>query len=77
MAAIVDRHGARWRLPALLRDGDRLIDELVRRTGRHDLAVWAETLHLRRRMGRATIVTAAGYCAGLAFLVASAIFYLR
>jgi len=65
-AMLVDRSGRAWRLPALLGNGGRLIALLVRRAGRHDLEVWAETLRLPTRMGRPRVVAASGY--GIALL---------
>jgi hypothetical protein len=67
-AMLVDRSGRAWRLPALLKDGGRLIDLVVRRAGRHDLEVWAETLRLATRMGRPSAITATGYGVALVTL---------
>jgi hypothetical protein len=76
-AALIDRDGRRWRLSAMLAGGDRLIGQLLRRTGRHDLEVWAETHHLRRRMGRTVLRQAAGYLVVSVVLAAALVFYFR
>jgi hypothetical protein len=74
---LFDRQGRSWRVSALLRSGDHLIAELVRRTGRHDLQVWSETLRLEGRMGRASIAIGTGYLVGVTILAAALVFYLR
>ncbi len=65
-----ERNGTGWRVPALLGAGDRLIVELIERSGRKDLAAWADVLRLRRRMGRPGTLTLVGYGVVVAFLVA-------
>jgi len=69
--AVVDDAGRAWRVPAVVEDGDRLVDELVRRSGRNDLAAWAESQALRDRMARARSRVVIGYAvAALAFAAA-------
>ena len=70
-AALVDRFGAAWRLPALIADGDGLIRELLRRSGRSDLAAWAEVYRLERRMRRHGSRSAIGYATAAAFVLAA------
>ena len=72
---LVDRFGTAYRLSALLEDGDRLLDDLLRRCDRNSLDSWAEALQLRRRMGRPATIAAIGYAASAGILVAAVLFY--
>jgi len=74
---LLDDRGRAWRLPALLRDGDLLIRELVSVSGREDLATWAESLNLARRMGRSATLVAAGYVLAGAVVAAAFAFYVH
>ena len=74
---VVDRHGAVWRIPALLQAGDRLIVELVERAGRTDLASWAEARGLEARMGQTSRLLALGYGAAGSILGVATAFALR
>ena len=67
---IVDKWGQAFRLPATLQQGDRLIREIVRRSGREELAAWSQALQLEKRMGRPQLCLAVGY--GLAVTAALA-----
>lgn len=74
---LLDKRGKSWRLPVALEEGDRLVAELVRRSGREDLATWSDVLHVERRMRRGGLHTAAVYATAGAFLIAAVAFYLR
>lgn len=75
-AVLVDRAGGRWRLPALIDRGDRLILELLERCGRSDLEAWADVRQLERRMGRASRILALGYGgAGSVLGLATALYF--
>jgi len=76
-AAAIDSEGLEYRIPALLSNGSDAIRELLRCSGRRDLATWAETLALERRMGRAAGLTIAGYAGSAAVLSAGFAFFLR
>jgi hypothetical protein len=67
-AVVVGRDGRAWRLPALLADGARAIETVIERSGRSDLAAWAEAQRVVERMGRATTHVRLGY-AGAAAIV--------
>ena len=74
---LLDTRGQAWRLPVALEAGDRLVADLVRRSGREDLATWAEVLHLEHRMRRGRMHTVAVYATAAAFLIAAVAFYLH
>lgn len=74
---LIDRAGREWRLPALLRDGDRLIEALVANSGRDDLAAWVDSLKLRQRMAHSGALTATGYGLAVLAVAAALLFYLR
>lgn len=69
-ATVLDRHGREWRLPALVDDGDRMIREIVQRSGRHDLDAWDEALDLSRRMARGGRMVVVGFAVSAGILVA-------
>ena len=75
-AVAVDREGARWRLPGLLRNGDRLIAELIAASGRSDLQAWSETLGLERQMARSGPRIVIGYTVAAVLTAAAVVFYL-
>jgi hypothetical protein len=79
IAAVVllDQRGSAWRLPVELEAGDRLIDSLLHRSGREDLATWAEVLQIGRRMRRGHWHTLGVYVAAAALLLAATWFHLR
>jgi hypothetical protein len=74
---LLDRRAQRYRIPALVAGGDRLVEELLARSGRPDLADWAEAQRLAPRMGRARWWTAAGYVAAACVVAAAALAPLR
>ena len=74
---LIDEQGRGWRLPALLTNGDQLLGELIRKSGREDLQAWADSLGLMRRLGRAQLLTAIGYLTSAGLIAAAAVFYLR
>ena len=74
---LLDTKGQAWRLPVALEAGDRLVADLVRRSGREDLATWVEVLQVEDRMRRGRVHTVAVYATAAAFLIASVTFYLH
>lgn len=72
-----DRFGQPWRVSALISDGGTLIAELLRRTGRSDLATWSETLRLPRKMGQAGVRVAIGYAAAATIVAVGVAYYLH
>ena len=72
-----DRFGQAWRVPALLSEGDRFIEELLAGTGRNDLRAWSETLRLDEVMARAGRRVLIGYLAAAAVLAAGLVYYFR
>ena len=51
---LIDRDGTCWRLSALLERGHLLIEELLARSGREDLAAWVDALNVRGRMAESS-----------------------
>ena len=74
---VLDAEGRHWRLCALLNRGDRLVEELVRRAGRDDLAIWAKERSLLRHMARTGMFVVLGYAAAATILVLALSFYWR
>jgi len=74
---LLDVRGQAWRLPVTLEAGDRLVAELVRRSGREDLATWVEVLQVERRMRCGRLHTTAVYTTAVVFLIAAVTFYLH
>jgi hypothetical protein len=72
-----DRFGQPWRISGLIDDGDKLLGELLRRTGRNDLQAWAETLNLQGVMARARRRVLIGYLVAAAIVVAGIVYYLH
>ncbi len=50
---VVDRAGRTHRIPVLIRNGESLLAGLIERSGRDDLAAWAQALGLAPRLARA------------------------
>ena len=75
-AVLVDRQGREWRLSALLASGDRLVEEIVERSGREGLAAWAKEHRVGKRMSRATLRVRVGYAVALAILLVAAVHFL-
>jgi hypothetical protein len=73
---LTDRDGRVWRIPALLEDGDRLVRNLIERSGRNDLESWAEAYRVVPRMGRSASHVRMGYAAVVGLLVAGVVYYL-
>jgi hypothetical protein len=63
---IADRHGGRWRVPAVLREGSQLVETIVERSEREELRAWAEARRLHRRIARAAYLVPVGYVVALA-----------
>lgn len=71
-----EEEGDRWRIPALIENGDGLIAELLRRTGRNDLSAWVEARRLDDRMGRARQWVVGGYITAGAIVLAALYFFV-
>ena len=76
-AILLGRDGKLRRVPALVKNGDLLVKELLERSGRSDLASWAESLHLMRRMERSALNIAVGYLLAALILAAALYSYLQ
>jgi len=74
---LLDTEGRHWRLCALLRHGDRLVEELLRRAGRDSLAIWAAERSVVRHMARTGMFVALGYAAVATILALALSFYWR
>ncbi len=74
---LISNRGDSWRIPALLADGEGLIDDLIKLSGREDLGSWVAALGLRKRFGRVRSTLLAGYGAAAAIAAAGIVFYLR
>jgi len=74
---LLDVRGRAWRLPVALEAGDRLVADLVRRSGRQDLQTWLDALRVEQRMRRGRVHTAAVYATAGAILIAALAFYLH
>jgi hypothetical protein len=74
---LIDRRAQRFRLPALIAGGDRLVADLLARSGRADLAAWAGAHRIEARMARARWWTAAGYVAAACVVAVAALAPLR
>ena len=72
---LVDVHGRRWRISAVVRNGQSLLEVILERAARHDLRAWAEARHLDARLGRARVFVVVGYVLAAA-IVASAVVYV-
>lgn len=74
---VVDDKGRAWRLPVVLDSGAELIEAIIERTGREDLEAWADSLSLRQRMNRSSLVTGIGYACVALILAGAFWFYLH
>jgi hypothetical protein len=74
---IQDRRGQAWRLPVALVDGDLLVNELVTRSGREDLAAWVDALNVLPRMRRGRLHPFLAYAIAAAVAAAAIVFNLR
>ncbi len=74
---LVDRRGRRFRIPALVTGGDRLVADLLEAAGRSDLSNQAAAQSLAKRMARSRRWTAAAYAAAACAMVAAAVAPLR
>ncbi len=74
---LIDDESRPWRLPALLEDGDRLIEDLLDRADRSDLRSWSEARGVGRKMGRAVPYLVAGYGMAGLLLLLTVIWVLR
>ena len=70
-AALIDEFGQSWRLPATIESGDRLVLEIVERSGDDELATWADALGVPRRMSRPGWTVAIGYATAVAIVIGS------
>lgn len=76
-AVLIDKDGRSWRVPALVRDGDELFAELLRRANRHDLDSWAEVYRIVPRMGRYTFRIRLGYAVAAAIALVGLGYYFH
>lgn len=76
-AVLIEQNGRPWRLPVVLDHGAELIDDLLERSGRSDLAAWAEILELKQHMQRKQTVIVVGYSVALLVVLAGWLFYVR
>ncbi|MBZ5640414.1 MAG: hypothetical protein LAO51_16860 [Acidobacteriia bacterium] len=74
---LFDRRAQRYRVPSLIAGGEQLVAVLLARSGRSDLADWAEAHRLDMKMARGRVWTAAGYLAAAGVLAAAAAAPLR
>jgi len=58
---LTDRFGKRWRVPALLEEGERFVSDLIRITGRDDLESYASARGLHATMARTGMRLVLGY----------------
>jgi len=72
-----DENRVCWRILSLLRDGERLLTLMLEKAGREDLAAWAETLRLQRRMEASGRRIAVGYIISAAILAAGLVYYFH
>jgi hypothetical protein len=68
---LVDRFGKRWRVPALLAEGERFVSELTTAAGRDDLRSFASAHDLPARMAATRMRLVWGYSFALAMIVAA------
>jgi hypothetical protein len=68
---LIDRFGQRWRVPALLDDGERFVSELTAAAGRDDLRSFASAHNLSTRMAATRGRLVWGYMIALAMIVAA------
>jgi len=76
-AVLSDRRGREWRICALLGGGDRLLTEVVERSGREDLAAWVEAQHIVEKMSRSAMRVRVGYALAGALVVAGGVHLFR
>jgi hypothetical protein len=74
---LVDRRGRRFRIPALVTGGKRLVADLLEAAGRSDLAEWAAAQSLAARMARSRWWAVAGYVVAACTVAAAALAPLR
>ncbi len=74
---LIDRSGREWRLPGLLDAGDRLVEEILRRSGNQNLEAWAQAMRIRNRMSRGGRRVRLGYATAAAILGAGWLYYLH
>ena len=63
--------------PLEVDEGGRLMDEIVERSGREDLAAWIDAQGIRAKMARAGLRVRIGYSVVLVVLLAGLAFYVR
>jgi hypothetical protein len=73
---VIDRHDRRYRVPAAIRGGRRLLDAIVERSNDDRLRAWAEARRLSRRIGLSPVFTALGYVVACG-LVVGALWFTR
>jgi hypothetical protein len=68
---LIDRFGKRWRVPALLAEGERFVSELTAAADRDDLRSFASAHDLPARMAATRTRLVWGYSFALAMIVAA------
>lgn len=71
---LIDRFGKRWRVPALLDDGERFVSDLTAAAGRDDLRSFASAHSLPARMAATRARLVWGYAIAAALIAASLLF---
>jgi len=72
-----DRQGRVWRVSALIGRAPELLAALLQRSGRSDLAAWAESRSVASRLRRARVLIGWAYGLSLGLVVAAAVVGLR
>jgi len=76
-AILSDRREREWRLCALIDAGDRLLAEVVERSGRDDLAAWVEAQRIVEKMSRSAMRVRVGYALAAAITLAGVVQLFR
>ena len=66
---VIDRHDRRYRVPAALSGGRRLLEEIVERSNDDRLRAFAEARRLSGRIGLSPVFTALGYVLASGFVM--------
>jgi hypothetical protein len=70
---LLDRFGKRWRVPALLADGESFVTDLTSAVGRDELRSFASAYRLTSRMGAARNRLIWGYSLAFALILAAVV----
>jgi hypothetical protein len=74
---IWDKHQGCWRILSLMHEGDRLLRTLLEKADREDLATWAESLQLERRMAASGRRVMIGYILSAVILTAGLLYHFH